>query len=99
MAFGKIGSYEPVISKSKLAVVGFTAVGYQIYETNTEDLKWLWIRSANLPSHNLPGLGISTLTRDTTTDLLAKVQLEPLSVTKYSKTYHLFNFHSIIPDH
>ncbi|MFI5161820.1 MAG: hypothetical protein ACHQHN_11120 [Sphingobacteriales bacterium] len=96
ITFGSIGDYEPMISKSKLAFVGFTAVGYQVHEINTKDLKWNSISAATLPG-NLPGLGISALKRDTTTDLLAKVQLEPLPVTKYAKTYHLFNFHSVIP--
>ena len=96
MTSGMIGNYEPVISKDKLALVGFTAVGYHIYETNAKDLKWNRISPASLPG-TLPDMNISALKRDTTADLLASVKLEPLPVTKYSKTYHLFNFHSIIP--
>lgn len=93
---GMIGNYEPAISKDRLAVVGFTADGYHIYQANTTDLKWNRISSASLPG-GLTDIGISALRRDTTADLLAAVKLEPLPVTKYSKTYHLFNFHSIIP--
>ncbi len=93
---GSIGNYEPVIAKNKLALVGFTGVGYNIYETDTNDLKWNKISPASLPG-SLTDIGISALKRDTTANLLATVKLEPLPVTKYSKTYHLFNFHSIIP--
>jgi len=94
--FGSIGNYEPMVSKNNLAVVGFTATGYRINEIDTKKLVWQKISPTNLPGA-LPDIGITALRRDTTADLLASVDFKPLPVTKYSKTYHLFNFHSIIP--
>jgi len=94
--FEAIGYYQPAVSKNKLAWVGFSAAGYKVNEVNSKSVEWLEIRETSEPVA-MPDMGISALKRDTTADLLATVKLEPLPVTKYSKTYHLFNFHSIIP--
>ncbi len=93
--YGEIGNYEPATGDKKIAWVWFSADGYTIREANRSDLQWKELRPV-LPG-SLPELGISALKRDTTADLLASVDFKPLPVTKYSKTYHLFNFHSIIP--
>ncbi|HVW12475.1 MAG TPA: hypothetical protein VHB54_01555 [Mucilaginibacter sp.] len=93
---GYIGNYEPAVSENKLSWVGFTAVGYQLSERKRSDLQWDKINT-RLPGA-LPDWGIKTLNRDSAKDLLDKVELEPLAVTKYPKAYNLFNFHSIIPN-
>ena len=93
---GYIGTYQPAVSNKKFALVGFTAVGYQITESDNKDLKWTEIGSA-IPG-NLTDMGITALEKNAASDLLASVKPEPLAVTKYSKAYHLFNFHSIIPN-
>ena len=94
---GSIGNYEPAISDSKFAWVGFTSFGYQINETDKKNLHWLAIEP-DRARDGLPDFGISALTRDSATDLLAKVKNDPLPVTKYLKSHHLFNFHSLIPN-
>ena len=93
---GYIGSYQPTISANKFAWVGFTAVGYQVNEFDKKDLEWTEIKP-ELPG-GLTGMGITVLTKNAASDLLPSVKPEPLAVTKYSKAYHLFNFHSIIPN-
>ena len=93
---GAIGNYQPTVSENRIAWVGFTAVGYQVNESNKKDLQWAEM-SPVLPG-TLPGMGISALKRDSAAGLLPSVKDEPLAVTKYSKSYHLFNFHSIVPN-
>lgn len=92
---GQIGNYEPAVSAGKFAWVGFTAVGYTVNQANKRELKWKEI-SVSMPG-NLPNLGITALKNDSASDLLTKVQIKPMPVKKYSKTYHLFNFHSVVP--
>jgi hypothetical protein len=93
---GYIGNYQPAVSDNKFAWVGFTAVGYQVNEFNQRDLQWEEIKPA-LPG-SLSDMHISALKKNAASDLLASVKDSSLSVTKYSKAYHLFNFHSIIPN-
>ena len=93
---GLIGNYQPTVSERKLAWVGFSAIGYTISESNKKDLQWAEIQPA-LPG-SLPDMGITALKRDSASDLLASVKNENLAVTKYPKSYHLFNFHSIVPN-
>ena len=92
-----VGNYQPAVSDNHLAWVGFTAFGYQVNELEQSGLKWLEIDKSIL-SAGLPGFGIAALTRDSSTNLLASVKKVPLPVIKYSKNYHLLNFHSLIPN-
>jgi len=92
---GYVGNYQPTVSDSKLAWASFTAVGYQVIESDKKDLQWTELSTA-LPER-LPDMGLAALHRDSAAGLLDKVKLQPFTVTNYSKTYHLFNFHSIIP--
>jgi hypothetical protein len=91
---GTIGYYQPAISDNKLAWVGFTAEGYKINNEDKKDLKWL---ARPKIMSQLTDYDLAALQRDSAADLLDKVKIEPLAITKYPKTYHLFNFHSIIP--
>jgi hypothetical protein len=93
---GYIGNYQPAVSDNKFAWVGFTAVGFQVNEFNKKDLQWDEIKPA-LPG-GLSDMNISALSKNKASDLLDSVKDEPLAVTKYPKAYHLFNFHSIIPN-
>ena len=93
---GTIGGYQPAVGSEKIAWVGFTAFGYKIVEKNRNGLNWMQA-GEHIPG-GLPDLNINALKRDSATNLLAKIKNDALSVTKYRKSYHLFNFHSIIPD-
>ncbi len=92
-----VGNYQPAVADSKFAWVGLTAFGYQVNELSQTNIKWNNVNSSVL-AVGLPDFGISALKRDSSTNLLATVKNEPLPVTKYSKNYHLFNFHSLIPN-
>lgn len=92
-----IGNYEAAVSADKLAWVGFTAFGWKIYETDRKALEWYALSDDRIPG-GLSDFGITALRRDSSTDLLATVVDSSLKVTKYHKSYHLFNFHSLIPN-
>jgi hypothetical protein len=94
---GAIGYYQPAISDKKLAWVGFTAAGYKINEADRASLRWLVMTDGKLPG-TLPDFEIAALKRDSAADILDKIKNEPLAVSKYPKSYHLLNFHSLIPN-
>ncbi len=93
---GYIGNYQPAVSDSRFAWVGFTAVGYQMSEFNKKDLQWSELKPV-LPG-GLSDMGIAALKRDSAAGLLATIKDEQLPIIKYPKSYHLFNFHSLIPN-
>jgi len=94
---GSVGNYQPAISNKKLTWVGFTAFGYQLNELDKSRLEWTPV-VPEATRNGLHDFGISALTRDSSTDLLAKVKNDSLPVTKYLKSHHLINFHSLIPN-
>jgi hypothetical protein len=94
---GSVGNYEPAIGGDQFAWVGLTAVGYQVNEIKRSDLLWEPVAFDGIPG-GLPDFGITALKRDSSTDLLARVKNDTLKVTKYHKSHHLFNFHSLIPN-
>ena len=95
-SLGYIGSYQAALSTKKLATVGLTAVGYQINEKNSNAAEWQLLPSRAIPGP-LDNLGLTVLQSNISAHLLDSIDIKPLPEQKYSKTYHLFNFHSIIP--
>jgi len=94
---GAIGSYEPAVGNTKFAWVGFSAFGYKLQVADKNAMLWTEI-NPNQARGALPDFGIGALKRDSSTDLLARVKMDSLPITKYHKSYHLFNFHSLIPN-
>ncbi len=92
-----IGNYEPAVSNNKFAWVGFTAFGYQLNEYDKKNLQWQAVEPDEVRGA-LADFGINALKRDSSTDLLAEVKNDSLPITKYHKSHHLFNFHSLIPN-
>jgi hypothetical protein len=92
-----IGNYETSVSDKKLAWVSLTAFGYQVHQVENTSVRWDAIADGAIPG-TLPNFNITALTRDSSTNLLASVQNKPMDITKYNKSYHLFNFHSLIPN-
>ncbi|MDB5130597.1 MAG: hypothetical protein JWR02_346 [Mucilaginibacter sp.] len=93
---GTIGNYQPAVADNKLAWVGFTAYGYKITEAGKNELKWKEV-PAVIPG-GLSDIGITALKRNKAADMLATVRNDSLPVIKYRKSYHLLNFHSLIPN-
>ena len=92
-----VGNYQPTVSSNKLAWVSFTAFGYKVHQVDQRNIQWVSLPDLTIPG-GMPDFEISALKRDSSTDLLAAVNDKQLAVTKYHKSYHLFNFHSLIPD-
>lgn len=90
-----IGNYQPAISDNKLAWTSFTAYGYQIHEVDKSTIKRYDV--TNEITTQLSQQTIFNMGKDSGANVLAKVNNNPLPVTKYNKAYHLFNFHSLIP--
>ena len=93
---GYIGSYQAALSTKKLATVGLTAVGYQLNQVNRNTAEWQLLPSSVIPGP-LDNLGLTALQSNASAHLLDSINIKPLPEQKYSKSYHLFNFHSIIP--
>jgi len=93
---GYIGAYQVALSEKKLATVGFTAVGYQINQINADSAQWQLLPNTVIPGQ-IDNIGISDLANNSSAHLLDSIEIKALPERKYSKTYHLFNFHSIIP--
>jgi hypothetical protein len=94
---GSVGNYQAAAGTAKFAWVGFTAFGFQVNELDKKDLLWSPIDPADARGA-LPDFGIGALTRDSSTDLLDRMRFDSLKITKYKKSHHLFNFHSLIPN-
>jgi hypothetical protein len=92
-----IGNYEPATAGRQLAWVSFTAFGFRLHQVDKSAVRWLETANNTIPG-TLPDFNIGALTRDSSTNLLAAVKNKQLPITKYSKAYHLFNFHSLIPN-
>jgi len=92
-----IGNYETSVSNKKLTWVSLTSYGYQIHQIDNTEIQWQELPGGAIPG-TLPNFNITALTRDSSTNLLASVQNKPMEITKYNKAYHLFNFHSLVPN-
>ncbi|MDB5112687.1 MAG: hypothetical protein JWR67_3801 [Mucilaginibacter sp.] len=88
--------YEPAVAENKLAWVQLTAFGYQLNQVDKSTIKWEEVDAGKIPG-DLSDFNVSALKRDSSTNLLSSITDKPLTVTKYHKSYHLFNFHSLIP--
>jgi hypothetical protein len=88
-----IGNYQPAVSANKVAWVSFSAFGYQLHQVNKNSLSKHAVSA--LPP--LPNFQISSLQKDSATNLLANVNTELLPFKKYPKFTRPFNFHSLIP--
>jgi hypothetical protein len=92
-----INKYQPTAFANKLAWIEFTAFGYRLQEAENNADRWRAVTDNKVPG-GLPDFKISSLNRDSATNLLSTVDNKQLAVTKYNKAHHLFNFHSLIPD-
>lgn len=89
--------YQPTATTKKLAWVEFTAFGYQLHQSENNINKWIALPNNKLPG-SLPEFKIANLKRDSSTDLLDKISTKTLPVANYNKLFHLFNFHSLVPN-
>jgi hypothetical protein len=89
-----IGNYQPYAHNGRLAYVSFTVTGYQVKQVDKNKQQWEQVQGGA----PLSNFGVDTLNNSGAANLLNSVSNEPIPVTKYPKAFHLFNFHSLIPD-
>lgn len=92
-----LNKYEPAVTDSKIAWVEFTATGYKIKQADNTTDQWTELPDNSIPD-GLSAFNISSLSRDSASNLLQGISNKPLQVTNYNKSYHFFNFHSLVPD-
>ena len=90
-----LGKYHVAVNNLNVVWSAFSAEGYRLQEITKSDLKFVEIDTGNLQKNTL-NFGISAL-NNTNSNLLYKVPDHSFAVTKYSKSFKLFNFHSIEP--
>ena len=90
-----IGNYQPSVNANKIAWTTFTANGYSLKEADKNSILWQEISQDQFAA-KLSNFGIAALNK-TNADLLASVPHENLPISKYHKSFHLLNFHSIEP--
>lgn len=90
-----IGKYQPSVNEGNIVWSAFTAEGYRLKEVAKNDVQFEEINPEYLDK-NTSSFGITTL-QNTNSNLLYSVPNDSFLVTKYSKGFNLFNFHSIEP--
>jgi len=91
-----IGKYQPSVNAGKIIWSAFTAEGYRLKETSKSKAVFQEMKPDYLDK-NTSSFGITTL-QNTNANLLYSVPNDTFLISKYSKAYHLFNFHSIEPN-
>jgi hypothetical protein len=90
-----LGKYHVSINDSNIVWSSFTAEGYRLQEFPKLQLHFIEINIDNLQKIT-SSFGI-TAVNNTNANLLYSVPEDTFSITKYRKSFHLFNFHSIEP--
>ncbi len=90
------GKYEPAVNDSSIVWSTFTSSGYRLVQVTKKEITFEEINPA-LMDKNTSSLGITSL-NNVNSNLLYSVSDSTYTVSKYSKTYRLFNFHSIEPN-
>ena len=90
-----LGKYHPYLNDSNIVWSAFTAEGYRLQKASKNNLQFVEINPNNLQK-NTARFGITAI-NNTNSNLLGKVPNESFTITKYSKSFKLFNFHSIEP--
>jgi hypothetical protein len=90
-----VGKYHPFINKKYVGWTSFTAEGYRIQKVLKPLVYFKEITNEDLEKP-ISGFGIDAINK-TNAGLLYSVPNDSFAVSKYHKSFHLFNFHSIEP--
>src|SRR6185312_17240286 len=83
------------VNNSNIVWSTFTAEGYRLQESPKQQLQFTEINIDNLQKIT-SSFGITAI-NNTNANLLYSVPNDTFAITKYRKSFHLFNFHSIEP--
>ncbi len=89
------GKYHPGANDSILVWSRFTAEGYKLQTISKRALKFIELNPEHL-SKVTSSFGVTAL-NNVNSNLLYKVPNDSFPVSKYSKSFQLFNFHSLEP--
>jgi hypothetical protein len=89
------GKYHPTVNDSDIVWTSFTAEGYRLNFSKKRELKFEEI-SADKLQKVTSSFGITAI-NNTNSNLLEMVPHDTFPIKKYSKSFQLFNFHSIEP--
>jgi hypothetical protein len=90
-----LGKYHPTINNSNIVWSSFTAEGYRLQQVAKNDL---FFREMSMDSlqKNSSDFGVASINNQNS-NLLHKVPNDSFAITKYPKSFKLFNFHSLEP--
>lgn len=91
-----LGKYHPSVNDSNIVWSSFTSVGYRLQKTLKSNLQFIEMDPAFMQKIT-SDFGITTL-NNTNSNLLDKVPDDSFAISKYAKSFKIFNFHSIEPD-
>ncbi len=89
------GKYQSSANNENIIWTSFTAEGYRLKEVAKKEVRFEEMKPDYLDK-NTSSFGITALQK-TNSNLLYSVPNDTFPVTKYPKTFHLLNFHSIQP--
>lgn len=90
-----LGKYQPTVNDSLIAWATFTTSGYKLVTIPKKDLAFEELNIVTMDK-NTSSFGITSL-NNINSNLLYSVPNDSFAVNKYSKSFRLFNFHSIEP--
>ncbi len=90
-----IGKYHPFVNAAYIGWSSFTAEGYRIQKALKSTVLFKEITTEEL-EEKISNFGITAINK-TNAGLLNEVPNDSFAVSKYHKTFKLFNFHSIEP--
>ncbi len=90
-----LGKYHPSANNQSIVWSSFTAEGYRINQIKKNDLKFIEMAPEKLQSAT-SSFGITAL-NNSNANLLYLTSNDSFAIKKYSKSFQLFNFHSIEP--
>lgn len=90
-----IGAYQPAVHDNVIQFSTFTAYGNRLQQLNKQSAQWQEITAAEWQEPLLT-FGVD-LSKTNAAGLLSSVTTQSVGVTKYPKSFHLVNFHSLRP--
>jgi hypothetical protein len=90
-----IGIYQPTVSGNELSYTTFTANGYMLQQEDIGGLFWKQLTAEEWQIVN--NKFVSEFDKENAKSILAAVSKDAAPLSAYSKSSHLFNFHSLYP--
>lgn len=90
---GITGNYQPVIGAREMMWSNFTARGYQLQHITLPDVQWQQVPTSVL-ADSLTDFNITAINKNPAGHFS---RASVVTSQKYSKVFHLFNFHSLEP--